>query len=101
MWWQRFGLVVHTCAVGRSGTGPAVSNISRSGASGPAAPAAGVVTIVPFRNGAVVINTPYTLRFAVLLTVVNSFLDAHTYLVRGGVFANVQTGNVIFCYSLV
>jgi uncharacterized membrane protein YoaK (UPF0700 family) len=36
------------------------------------------------------------LRFAVLLTVANSFLDAHTYLARGGVFANVQTGNVIF-----
>jgi uncharacterized membrane protein YoaK (UPF0700 family) len=47
-------------------------------------------------NGAVVICTPYTLRFAVLLTVANSFLDAHTYLVRGGVFANLQTGNVIF-----
>ena len=44
---------------------------------------------------AVVIYTPYTLRFAVLLTVANSFLDAHTYLVRGGVFANLQTGNVI------
>ena len=42
------------------------------------------------------ICTPYTLRFAVLLTVANSFLDAHTYLVRGGVFANLQTGNVIF-----
>jgi uncharacterized membrane protein YoaK (UPF0700 family) len=44
---------------------------------------------------AVAIYTPYTLRFAVLLTVANSFLDAHTYLVRGGVFANLQTGNVI------
>ena len=42
------------------------------------------------------ICTPYTLRFAVLLTVANSFLDAYTYLVRGGVFANLQTGNVIF-----
>jgi uncharacterized membrane protein YoaK (UPF0700 family) len=52
--------------------------------------------IVPVRNGAVVICTPYTLRFAVLLTIANSFLDAHTYLVRGGVFANLQTGNVIF-----
>ncbi len=42
------------------------------------------------------IATPYTLRFALLLTVANAFLDAHTYLARGGVFANVQTGNVIF-----
>lgn len=37
-----------------------------------------------------------TLWFAVLLTLTNGFLDAHTYIVRGGVFANVQTGNVIF-----
>ena len=44
------------------------------------------------RNGAVVIHTPYTLRFAVLLAAANSFLDAYTYLVRGRVFANLQTG---------
>ena len=37
-----------------------------------------------------------TLWFALLLTATNGFLDAHTYDVRGGVFANVQTGNVIF-----
>lgn len=37
-----------------------------------------------------------TLWFALLLTVTNGFLDAHTFYVRGGVFANVQTGNVIF-----
>jgi uncharacterized membrane protein YoaK (UPF0700 family) len=55
-----------------------------------------VASIVPVRNGAIVIYTPYTLRFAVLVTVANSFLDAYTYLVRGGVFANLQTGNVIF-----
>ena len=55
-----------------------------------------VASTVPVRNRAFVISTPYTLRFAVLLTVANSFLDAHTYLVRGGVFANLQTGNVIF-----
>jgi uncharacterized membrane protein YoaK (UPF0700 family) len=41
-------------------------------------------------------QTTVTLRFAVLLTLANGFLDAHTYLARGGVFANVQTGNVIF-----
>jgi uncharacterized membrane protein YoaK (UPF0700 family) len=56
----------------------------------------GVASTVPVRNRAVVISTPYTLRFAVLLTVADGFLDAHTYLVRGGVFANMQTGNVIF-----
>ena len=37
-----------------------------------------------------------TLWFAVLLTLTNGFLDAHTYLARGHVFANVQTANVIF-----
>jgi uncharacterized membrane protein YoaK (UPF0700 family) len=31
-----------------------------------------------------------------LLTLANGFLDAHTYLARGGVFANVHTANVIF-----
>jgi len=79
--------------VRQTGTVPTeVSNKCRSGASGPAA---GVASIVPVRNGAVVICTPYTLRFAVVLTVANSFLDACTYLVCGGVFANLQTGNVI------
>lgn len=37
-----------------------------------------------------------TLWFALLLTLANGFMDAHTFYVRGGVFANVQTGNVIF-----
>jgi uncharacterized membrane protein YoaK (UPF0700 family) len=37
-----------------------------------------------------------TLWFALLLTLANGFLDAHTYISRGGVFANVQTANVIF-----
>jgi uncharacterized membrane protein YoaK (UPF0700 family) len=41
-------------------------------------------------------TTTTTLRFALLLTLANGFLDAYTYLARGGVFANVQTGNVIF-----
>ncbi len=31
-----------------------------------------------------------------LLTLTNGFLDAHTYIARGHVFANVQTANVIF-----
>jgi uncharacterized membrane protein YoaK (UPF0700 family) len=37
-----------------------------------------------------------TLWFALLLTFTNGFLDAYTYSTRGGVFANVQTANVIF-----
>jgi len=36
-----------------------------------------------------------TLWFALLLTTANGSLDAYTYLTRGGVFANVQTGNII------
>ncbi|AOW95170.1 hypothetical protein BFN03_17430 [Rhodococcus sp. WMMA185] len=35
------------------------------------------------------------MRFAVLLTVTSGFLDAYTFISRGGVFANSQTGNVI------
>ena len=41
-------------------------------------------------------RTSTTLRFGLLLTMANGFLDAYTYLARGGVFANVQTANVIF-----
>jgi uncharacterized membrane protein YoaK (UPF0700 family) len=79
--------------VRQTGTAPTeVRNKCRSGASGAAA---GGAATVPVRNGAVVIYTPHTLRFAVLLTVANSFLDACTYLGCGGVFANLQTGNVI------
>ena len=37
-----------------------------------------------------------SLSFALLLTLANGFIDAHTYLCRGKVFANVQTANVIF-----
>jgi uncharacterized membrane protein YoaK (UPF0700 family) len=40
-------------------------------------------------------TTTTTLRFAILLTTANGFLDAYTYITRGHVFANVQTGNVI------
>jgi uncharacterized membrane protein YoaK (UPF0700 family) len=40
-------------------------------------------------------ETTTSLRFAVLLTTANGFLDAYTYITRGHVFANVQTGNVI------
>lgn len=36
-----------------------------------------------------------TFRIAAVLAVVGGFLDAYTYLVRGGVFANAQTGNIV------
>lgn len=35
------------------------------------------------------------MRVAYLLTFVGGFLDAYTYFVRGGVFANAQTGNIV------
>lgn len=41
------------------------------------------------------VETSTSLRFAVLLTAVGGFLDAYTFVARGGVFANAQTGNVI------
>jgi uncharacterized membrane protein YoaK (UPF0700 family) len=46
--------------------------------------------------GVPVTDTSTTVRFAALLTVANGFIDPYTVLTRGGVFANVQTGNVIF-----
>ena len=36
-----------------------------------------------------------TFRVAALLAVVGGFLDAYTYILRGGVFANAQTGNIV------
>ncbi len=36
-----------------------------------------------------------TFRTGALLAVVGGFLDAYTYLLRGGVFANAQTGNIV------
>src|SRR6476660_6647075 len=47
-------------------------------------------------DGPVDFERARTLWFAVLLTLTNGFLDAHTYIARGHVFANVQTANVIF-----
>lgn len=41
-------------------------------------------------------QTKTTLLPALILTLANGFLDAYTYLELGGVFANVQTANVIF-----
>lgn len=36
-----------------------------------------------------------TFAVAALLAVAGGFLDAYTYLCRGGVFANAQTGNIV------
>lgn len=44
-------------------------------------------------------NPPYQMSESFLLggilAVVGGFLDAYTYLLRGGVFANAQTGNIV------
>jgi len=34
-------------------------------------------------------------RFAILLAIAGGFLDSYTYIGRGGVFANAQTGNIV------
>ena len=36
-----------------------------------------------------------TFRIGILLAIVGGFLDAYTYILRGGVFANAQTGNIV------
>lgn len=36
-----------------------------------------------------------SLLLGILLAIVGGFLDAYTYIIRGGVFANAQTGNIV------
>lgn len=36
-----------------------------------------------------------SIYFGILLTVIGGFLDAYAFVTRGGVFANVQTGNFV------
>ncbi|MEF9840560.1 MAG: DUF1275 family protein, partial [Lachnospiraceae bacterium] len=36
-----------------------------------------------------------TFLIGAILAMVGGFLDAYTYLCRGGVFANAQTGNLV------
>ena len=42
------------------------------------------------------IHTTETIYVASILTMVGGFVDAYTYITRGGVFAYAQTGNIIF-----
>lgn len=39
--------------------------------------------------------TSESLRLGILLATVGGFLDAYTYICRGNVFANAQTGNIV------
>ena len=36
-----------------------------------------------------------TVPFCMLLAIVGGFLDAYTFVGRGGVFCNAQTGNIV------
>jgi len=40
-------------------------------------------------------NTEDSVRLGLLLAMVGGYLDAYTYIGRGGVFANAQTGNIV------
>ncbi|WP_084767019.1 YoaK family protein [Clostridium nigeriense] len=40
-------------------------------------------------------RTSESLRLGVILAVVGGFLDAYTFICRGGVFANAETGNIV------
>lgn len=40
--------------------------------------------------------TSESVELGILLAIVGGFLDAYTFVGRGGVFANAQTGNVVF-----
>lgn len=42
------------------------------------------------------LNTYESLRLGIILASVGGFLDAYSYIGRGGVFANAETGNVVF-----
>ena len=41
------------------------------------------------------INTSESIRLGILLAIVGGFLDGYTFICRGGVFANAQTGNIV------
>lgn len=42
------------------------------------------------------LNSHETLKIGIILSLVGGILDAHTFLFRNGVFANTQTGNIVF-----
>ena len=41
------------------------------------------------------IQTSETLKLGILLALSGGFMDAYSYICRGGVFANAQTGNML------
>lgn len=51
--------------------------------------------MIRHETGGMQIPIHETFRIAAVLAVVGGFLDAYTYILRGGVFANAQTGNIV------
>jgi uncharacterized membrane protein YoaK (UPF0700 family) len=47
-------------------------------------------------NDSMKIKTSESLQLGILLSIVGGFLDSYTFVARGGVFANAQTGNIVF-----
>ena len=41
------------------------------------------------------VQTSEALRVGLVLALAGGYLDAYTYLCRGGVFANAETGNMV------
>ncbi|MBN1066907.1 DUF1275 domain-containing protein [Clostridium botulinum] len=41
------------------------------------------------------VNTSESVHLGILLAIVGGFLDAYTFVCRGGVFANAETGNIV------
>ncbi|PKW12210.1 Uncharacterized membrane protein YoaK, UPF0700 family [Streptomyces sp. 1222.5] len=75
-------------AAGRgAATGPSPVARPAGGAAGPGA-------IGPGAAGEV-LPTDRSVRLGILLALVGGGLDAYTFISRGGVFANAQTGNVV------
>lgn len=47
------------------------------------------------RKALVHTKTSDSVRLGILLAIVGGFLDSYTFICRGGVFANAQTGNIV------
>lgn len=56
-----------------------------------------IFNIIKIKNGKLYFEHAVheSVRFGILLAIVGGFLDAYTFIGRGGVFANAQTGNII------
>lgn len=55
-------------------------------------------SLISKKNDTLILQHPTyeSVPFGILLAIVGGFLDAYTYICRGGVFANAQTGNIVF-----